>query len=155
MQHEDQQTLRSIPWSNIHQSSQVLTSILPSLCQKVDQFWCEQSQRLYQQASPAEHAKQLAQLSPILPVLLDILTGVQHCEDPLLQALTFGESAAIQLQLLVTRHEPSQTAKSMLNSALQPLPDGSSVNYVWQATVAAIQVQSLLKSCEIRQRTFQ
>ena len=107
----------------------------------MNQFWCEQSQHLYQQASPAEHAKQLAQLGAILPVLLDVLTGVQSCEDPPLQALTFGESAAIQLQLLITCQEPSQTAESMLNSALQPLPDGSSVTFVWQATVAAIQVQ--------------
>ena len=136
----DATTLHSATWNYVQQSLTVLTSLSGNLQQTFDRLWYQQSCRLHSHASN-EYALQLAKLSPVLSLLLDMLADVQQdCSFSILQDLTFSESAAIHLQLLIVQHTHSQLARAILDHALQPVPDACCVTYAWQATLSAVQV---------------
>ena len=131
----------------------ILTAHSANLSQKGDQALYQQSNRLHQQGSAKEHATQLAQLGPTLPLLLKLLLDAQHtCSLPLLHNLTLCERTAIWLQLLISQHEPNEATKALLDLTVPAAPDVCFISSAWQTTLAAIQVQPALKPTACQQQ---
>lgn len=107
------------------------------LCDQLDKFWYQQSCQV--QSSLSSYGMCLFQLGPLLPVIIEVLVGVKEtCSLPILHNLTGQQQVCLDLHLLISKHQPSEAVRALLDEAVDPV--SNRVIDMWQAVVAAIQV---------------
>lgn len=122
---------------------QCLTAMAASsveLCDQLDKFWYQQSCQLQSsQSSLSSYDMCLFQLGPLLPVMIEVLLGVKEtCSLPILHNLTCHQQACLDLHLLISKHQPSEAVRDLLDETADPI--SNRVIDVWQAVISAIQV---------------
>ena len=130
-------------WQSVRQCLSLLTSLSASLCNQINSFWHQQSQQLCSKGSTVtSHVLKLTQLGNVLPLLVTMLADIGlDSGSQYLQSMTFQDSIALHLQLLISNHQPSQAVQTLLHQVtFAQAQDAHAISTVWETTVCTVQV---------------